>query len=239
MSAPATIADDGADLIFVTGTPGSKWSAIAHALIYADGINLSDIAEGRTHTAASRTFHFGNYFGPGMEYGSDFDRIDGLPKDQLVREFAAPFASQGGIKLLKSHMFARHLDTLAAMFPKARFLLVHRSDEACLAWWEMAGGFSISYPDYRWYETADNMREQIALDNACIARFVASRQGKLSRRRSMLPILAALGLTYSPARVTEVADMEFERRFGFGGKPADAVLQECHAMARMAAVCVL
>jgi len=233
------IDQDGADLVFVTGTPGSKWSAIAHALIYADGVNLSDISLERTHTTASRTYHFGNYFGPGMEYGRAFDRIDNLSKDAMLDELAAPFASPGGVKLIKSHMFARHLPRLAAMFPKARFLLVHRPDAACLAWWELAGGFSISFPDYRWYESSTNMQEQIRIDNAAIEGFVAARRGKLSRRRSMAPILAALGLSYSEERVREVADMEFERRFGFGGQPFEDVMRDCHAVARVAAVCVL
>lgn len=230
---------DGADIIFVVGTPGSKWSAIAHALMYADGINRSDMSLERSYAGDSRTLHFGNYFGPGMEYGRQFDDIGSMGKPALLAEFAAPYRQSGGIKLLKSHVFSRHLPYLAELFPAARFLLVQRPDQDCLAWWEAAGGFSITYPDYSWYKSSSNMAAHIAADNACISAFVEQRRRRLVRRRSMAPILAELGLSYSMEGVKAVSELEFERRWGLGDQPPADVLNACHAMARSAAACVI
>ena len=93
--------NDGADIIFVTGAPGSKWSAIAHALMYADGINTSDLSLDRSHGGEGQAMHFGNYFGPGMEFGNKFLDLHSLSKEDLLTEFAAPYREHGGIKLLR------------------------------------------------------------------------------------------------------------------------------------------
>ncbi|WP_152615373.1 hypothetical protein [Janthinobacterium lividum] len=231
--------EDGADIVFVVGTPGSKWSAIAHALMYANGVNRSDMRLQRSHEGESRALHFGNYFGPGMEYGRQFDNLGSMSKTELLDEFAGPYLAAGGTKLLKSHLFARHLPWLKHTFPAARFLLVHRPDHACLAWWEAAGGFSISYPDYSWYKSSANMANQIAADNADIAAFATQHQRQLTRRRSMKPILNELGLHYSHSEVQSVSELEFERQWGLGNQPVADVLAACHAMAGLARTCVI
>lgn len=230
---------DGADVVFIAGTPGSKWSAIAHAVMYADGVNTSDISFARSYDGNSKTLHFGNYFGPGMEFGRKFDRLEAMSKQELLKEFAAPYCETGGIKLLKSHLFSQHLPFLAGMFPQARFLLVHRPDEKCLKWWEQAGGFTISYPDYSWYGTSENVAKEIERDNAGILAFAAMRNAKLVRRRSMAPILDALGLRYSSTGIKALSETEFERKWGLGNQPVEAVEADCHAMARLASVCVI
>jgi hypothetical protein len=230
---------DGSDIIFVTGAPGSKWSANAHALAYADTVNISDISADRSYEGEARAAHFGNYFGPGMEFGKRFDQLDALSKDDLLKEFAAPYQEPGGVVLLKSHLFSRHLEYLSRAFPQARFLLVYRPDHACLEWWRQAGGFSISYPDYTWYDNTGNMAEQIALDNTGITDFASEQGARLTRHRSMRPVLRALGLSYSPEHITEVAQTEFERRYGLGGRPADEVEADCHRIARLAQVAVV
>jgi hypothetical protein len=201
----ASLAADGSDAIFITGAPGSKWSLVAHAVSFADEINTSDVAEHRSYGTAAGATHFGNYFGPGMEYGSEFDRLGEIGKSDLVAELSRPYAEPGGIKLLKSHMFARHLDYLVETFPAARFILVYRTDEECLDWWIEAGGFGISFPDYSWYRELANMREQVAVDNSSLLDFARQHEVALRRPRSLRPLLAALELSWSPERLVERA----------------------------------
>jgi Sulfotransferase family len=223
----------GEDFVFVTGAPGSKWSAIAHAISYADGINNSDVTLSRKYAEVGAPMHFGNYFGPGMEFGNDFDRLEELSREEIERELRRPYSKPGGRLLLKSHLFSRHLGLLAEMFPGARFVLVHRDDDACLDWWLEAGGFDIVFPDYSWYRELDSMRAQIALDNEGIRRLAEERGVPLARRRSFKPLFEALGLSYSAERIAELASTEFERRYGLAqeGAPTEA---ELHAYARLA-----
>lgn len=51
--------------------------------------------------------------------------------------------------------------------------MAHRPDTTSYDWWLEAGGFDISYPSYEWYRS--NMKDQIALQNRGIERFVASK----------------------------------------------------------------
>jgi hypothetical protein len=230
---------DGANIIFVAGAPGSKWSAIAHAVMYADGINTSDLNIERSHQTKSSALHFGNYFGPGMEFGEGFADLTAYSKSELMAEFSAPFQELCGVMILKSHLFSRHLPYLAKTFPKARFLLVHRSDQECLKWWTEAGGFSISFPDYAWYGNTARMAQQIALDNAGILAFAETRGIKLTRHRSMKPCLDALGLTYSMTNIKRVSELDFERRFGFGKLPLYTIKDTCNSMALCASIGVV
>lgn len=188
---------DGQDYIFITGAPGSKWSAIARAISEADEIDNSDTSSGRVYRDRARLGHFGNYFGPGMEFGTDFESLDKLSKEAIIRELEAPFASPHGRLLLKSHMFARHLPLLRDLFPRARFVLVYRSDAACLKWWVAAGGFSIAFPDYSWYGEIEALRQQIAVDNAAILAFCKSLGLRPSRYRKLDTLARGLGLTFS------------------------------------------
>jgi hypothetical protein len=227
----------GKGLIFVTGAPGSKWSAISHAVMYAQGINTSDLSMQRAQS--NTPLHFGNYFGPGMEYGDRFADLPSMSREDLLREFARPYEHVEGTLLLKSHLFSRHLPALQNFFPAARFLLVHRSDQQCLSWWQQSGGFRISFPDYTWYEDSANMALQIALDNAGIAAFAQANGKPLKRHRSLAPVLAQLGLSYATARTNELGATPFEVKYGFGGRPAAEIEADCHATARLASLCVV
>ena len=215
--------EDGGDLIFLTGAPGSKWSPIGHALSFARDINVSDRAEHRSYEVDGAALHFGSYFGPGMEHGRHFDALDQIGKADLLSELSRPYSEAGGVKLLKSHMFARHLEHLCQLFPEARFVLVYRSDDDCLDWWTEAGGFDISFPDYSWYREVETMRAQIALDNAAILEFAERHGLRLARRRSLAPLLEALELELEPDRL------------GAAGAPEE-VAAALHAQARLARI---
>jgi hypothetical protein len=194
---------DGRDFVFVAGAPGSKWSTVAYGLTFCEGVDTTDVDATRRYLAVPSTRHVGSYFGPGMEYGQDFDRLGERDPDSLFAELVRPFRAPG-TKILKSHLFSRHLDHLERCFPAARFAVAHRSDDACLEWWLQAGGFDISYPNYAWYREADNMRAQIALDNRAIEDAVASRGIRLSKRRSLSPLLHELGMRLPNAGLTEL-----------------------------------
>jgi hypothetical protein len=233
-TAGGVIAPDGSDAIFITGAPGSKWSLVAHAVSFADGINTSDVAAHRSYGTDAGAAHFGNYFGPGMEYGDEFDRLDEIPKDDLVAELSRPYTEPGGIKLLKSHMFARHLDHLVETFPAARFILVYRGDEDCLDWWIEAGGFGISFPDYSWYRELSNMKDQVAVDNRALLDFVRRNGLELARRRSLKPLLAALELTWSPERLVELAQSGSTPQMSLPTDDPDAIAAALDASATQA-----
>lgn len=226
--------ESGEDLILLTGAPGSKWSGVAHAISFADQINNSDVRLDRSYPATRAPLHFGNYFGPGMEYGKDFDHLETLSKSELLAQFRLPFAAPGGVRLLKSHLFARHLTFLAAMLPKAHFVLVYRKDEECLDWWLEAGGFSITFPDYSWYREVENMRAQIAADNRAILQFVEQRGLRLSRLRSLRPLFDALGLTLSRTKLARLGASDFERQHGFGISDPEELERHLHSRARLA-----
>lgn len=188
---------DGSDYVFITGAPGSKWSLVARALSEANEVDNSDCDPAHTYPSRPDLAHFGNYFGPGMAYGSNFDRLTSLTQLDVRRELDRPFSSAGGRRLLKGHIFARNLVLLHEMFPRARFVMVYRNEEACFDWWMRAGGFSIQYPDYSWYGEIARMRREIETDCEAIRSFCRLHSLQLRRFRTVKGIAAALGLSFS------------------------------------------
>ncbi len=51
-------------------------------------------------------------------------------------------------------------------------VLVYRHDEDCFNWWKQAGGWDITYPNYKWYKDDATMKQQIALQNQAVRKFV-------------------------------------------------------------------
>ena len=148
--------------IFVTGAPGSKWSSVVKNIYFSDSIDRSDRAPERTYRS---DLHLGSYFDPGMEFGKDFDRINQYSRAQCEAEFDRPFSGQG-IRIIKSHVFANHIDFLRKTWPEIPVVLVQRSTDACLGWWVRCGGFDIAYPNYKpYYQTLPRMAELIDQQN--------------------------------------------------------------------------
>jgi hypothetical protein len=142
--------------IFMAGAPGSKWSSVAHNIYYSADIDRSDYHDSRTyyHDASGKMqlMHSGAYFDPGMEFGKFFDQIHHYSKQECETEFDRAFAPDcTGIRIIKSHVFANHIDFLKRTWPSTPVVLVYRSTDACLGWWVRCGGFDITYPDYREY----------------------------------------------------------------------------------------
>lgn len=66
---------DESKLIFFTGAPGSKWSAVAHLLALSGryNINISDYNDDRVYThPGPKISHLGSYWGPGFGVGEKF-----------------------------------------------------------------------------------------------------------------------------------------------------------------------
>jgi hypothetical protein len=140
--------------IFVAGAPGSKWSSVVKNIYYSSDIDRSDYSDARTyyHDASGQRelMHLGAYFDPGMEFGQFFDQLNQYTKAQCEAEFDRPFSGTG-IRIIKSHVFANHIDYIKATWPDCPIVLVHRDDDACLGWWVKCGHFDISYPSYNLY----------------------------------------------------------------------------------------
>jgi len=158
--------------IFVAGAPGSKWSSVVKNIYYSPDIDRSDYSDARTyyHDASGKLelMHLGAYFDPGMEFGRFFHRLSMYDKDTLEKDFDEPF-SGAGVRIIKSHVFANHVDHLKALWPECPVVLVHRDDDACLGWWVKCGHFDITYPLYHdYYRDLKTMASIIREQNAGI-----------------------------------------------------------------------
>jgi hypothetical protein len=150
--------------IFVTGAPGSKWSSVVKNIYYSPDIDRSDSSPERTYRDE---LHLGAYWDPGMEFGQFFHRLSEHDHYQCETEFDAPFTGSG-IRIIKSHYFAQHIDYIKNTWPDSPIVLAHRTDDACLGWWVKCGGFDIAYPDYAHYKSFDNLALKIQQQNAGI-----------------------------------------------------------------------
>jgi hypothetical protein len=125
-------------------------------------VDRSDHADHRTY---QDSLHIGSYFDPGMEFGRWFDRLSRHSKQECETEFDLPFSGTG-VRIVKSHVFATHIDFLKETWPDTPIVLVSRSTDACLGWWVRCGGFDITYPDYReYYQDLQTMGKLIEQQN--------------------------------------------------------------------------
>ena len=162
--------------IFVTGAPGSKWSSVVRNIYYSPDIDRSDSSPKRTYRDE---LHLGAYWDPGMEFGQFFHRLSEHDHYQCETEFDAPFTGSG-VKIIKSHYFARHIDYIKNTWPDSPIVLAHRTDDACLGWWVKCGGFDIAYPDYTHYKNFDNMALAIQQQNAGIVSAALRYPGRIA-----------------------------------------------------------
>lgn len=159
--------------IFVAGAPGSKWSSVVKNIYFSSSIDQSDYSDERTyyHDAdggSLKLMHLGAYYDPGMEFGDWFDQLDKHTKEECEAEFDRPFTGEG-VRIVKSHVFAHHIDFLKQHWPDCPVVLVHRSDDECLGWWVRCGHFDITYPLYhKYYRDLRTMSKIIDAQNADI-----------------------------------------------------------------------
>jgi hypothetical protein len=155
--------------IFMAGAPGSKWSSVSKNIYFSPSIDRSDASAAREYwhdaSGTNQLMHMGAYFDPGMEFGGFFDRLNEYSKEECEAEFDRPFSGQG-VRIVKSHVFAHHIDFLKQHWPECPVILVHRIDDACLGWWVKCGHFNITYPTYNeYYVDLKNMARIIADQN--------------------------------------------------------------------------
>lgn len=173
--------ENGKDMIFAMGAPGSRWSGILRVLqMYHACINHSDDSPDREYDRYTRTtldnkeisvgWHRGAYWGPAHEVGEKFDSIrDNYTKEQFLEECKKPFENWNGVKIIKSHWFAYNIDVLKEWFPDAKQIAIqYGSDLDTFAWWHYVGGWDIRYPHYDWYVDNKRMFEQIQKENEAI-----------------------------------------------------------------------
>lgn len=156
--------------IFCAGAPGSKWSSLIKNIYYSPDVDQSDYSDARTywHDAPGtlQLMHLGAYFDPGMEFGKNFDRLDQFSQQRNEQEFDRPFSGTG-VRIIKSHVFAHHVDYLKKTWPGSPIILALRGDDACLGWWVKCGHFDITYPSYsEYYRDLRTMAGIIARQNA-------------------------------------------------------------------------
>ena len=160
--------------IFVAGAPGSGWSSIPYYISFSPDIDRSDITDTRKcyelvlNGVSTFVNHQGSYFDPGMEFGNWFDQLDQYSKQECEAEFDRPFSGTG-IRIIRSHAFAKHIDFIKRTWPDCPIVLVHRPDEECINWWFESGGFQIPYPSYRdYYKDRPTMIAKIIEQNTAL-----------------------------------------------------------------------
>ena len=188
--------------IFVAGTPGSKWSSVTKNLYYSPDIDRSDYSDARTYyhdaPGTMQLMHMGAYFDPGMEFGRFFSELNKVSPLLAEKEFDRPFSHPGAIRIIKSHVFADHIDYIKATWPNCPIVLVHRPDDACLGWWVKCGHFDITYPDYaEYYKDLKTMATIIQKQNAGILAATEKYSGLVPENNQMLCDI--LGIKKPPA----------------------------------------
>jgi hypothetical protein len=139
--------------IFMAGAPGSKWSSVSKNIYFSPSIDRSDASPDREYyhdaPGTMQLMHMGAYFDPGMEFNLPAD-LNTLTKSELEIIFDSAFSGEG-VRIIKSHIFADHINLLKDLWPDCPVILVHRDDDACLGWWVKCGHFDITYPKYDKY----------------------------------------------------------------------------------------
>lgn len=167
--------------IFVAGAPGSKWSSVVKNIYFSPDIDQTDYSEARTYyhdaSGVMDLMHLGAYYDPGMEFGGFFDRLQDYTPTECEAEFDRAFLSNNnrGIRIVKSHVFAHHIDFLRTHWPDCPVILIHRPDDACLGWWVKCGHFDITYPKYDYYyKDLRNMAQIISAQNRDIEKYLTT-----------------------------------------------------------------
>lgn len=139
--------------IFCAGAPGSKWSSLIKNIYYSPDVDRTDYTDVRTyyHDASGTMdlMHLGAYFDPGMEFDLPED-LNNYNREQLEALFDRPFSGTG-VRIIKSHIFANHIDHIKKLFSECPMILALRDNDACLGWWVRCGHFNITYPSYHEY----------------------------------------------------------------------------------------
>lgn len=181
--------------LFVTGAPGSKWSSVVRNIYFSPSIDNSDHTEERTYYKNGSIMHMGAYWDPGMEFGKELVlRMSMYSKETHEEEFDRPFNGTG-TRIIKSHVFANHIDYIKETWPESKLVLVYRSTDSCLGWWIRAGQFNITYPNYKpFYKDIETVAKLIEEQNEGILNAWAKYDG--FEPKTNIEICDYLGLSH-------------------------------------------
>lgn len=158
---------DESKLIFFTGAPGSKWSAVSYILSECMDVDTTDRTPERLMVhkdVYNGVRHTGLYFGPGNELGHDFHQLQRLSKNQVKSEIQAGWATWDDSKyhIVRCHQFINNIDWLVKYFPDSKIVVVARRPESSIAGWMSVGGIDIPYPHYKeYYKDNETAKELI------------------------------------------------------------------------------
>lgn len=147
--------------ILFTGAPGSRWSGVIQNIYWSRDIDQTDSNQSRQYESGV-VKHSGAYFDPGMEFENNLENWD------------KPFYGMGQ-RIIRSHTFAHQLDNLKSL--RYPIVMVYRNDFECYEWWRQAGGFDITYPNYKdYYKDYPDMWEQIKRQNRDLMEFIKANK---------------------------------------------------------------
>ena len=170
--------------ILFTGAPGSRWSSVAENIYRSPDIDQTD-SDGRKAYRKGVVKHEGAYFDPGMEFRNTRDNWD------------LPFSGTGK-RIIKSHTFAHELQELSTLgYP---IVMVYRNDIECLKWWNDAGGFNITYPDYSYFKDQDIMWSNIQSENKDIMQFVRDNTDRITSPVDNVDLCRALEISFPDSK---------------------------------------
>jgi len=157
--------------IFVTGAPGSMWSGVSQKIREEHNADMTDCTPDRTYAHHKYAGHKGNYYGPKMQYGNWLGSTFGTRQmwiDEIDKSFNGP---KDQTKVILSHNFAYYLNDIVELFPESKIIAVVRDNDECFRWWQEAGGWNITYPNYEWYKDDIRMMHEISQQNNLLKLF--------------------------------------------------------------------
>ena len=166
--------------ILFTGAPGSRWSSVAEGIYKSPDIDQTD-GDGRNTYRKGVVKHEGAYFDPGMEF------------DNSIANWNKPFSGTGK-RIIKSHTFAHKLEDLKKLgYP---IVMVYRNDIECLKWWNDAGGFDITYPDYSYFKDQETIWTHIQTENKDIMQFIKDNTDRILSPVDNVDLCRALEISF-------------------------------------------
>jgi hypothetical protein len=181
-------------LVWYTGSPGSKWSGIANIIQSVSNLNfdISDRSPEREykHTkdrkGAGGITHTGAYFGPGHGMGELFHQLPELDYNEVENEIVSQWSMLTSKRLLvKSHFFTKHLHYISETWPNSPIIMITRPPGSCFRGWIEAGGWNITYPRYReFYKDEITIEKCISEHNSEILEFCKNKNLELKNFNS-------------------------------------------------------
>ena len=174
--------------ILMTGAPGSKWSSVFKNIHGSADVDNTDYTDERTYwhdadtPGTKQLMHTGAYWDPGMEFENNIESWD------------KPFSGIGK-RIIKSHTFAHQLNNLKKLgYP---IIMVYRNDYECHAWWQLCGGFDITYPSYhKHYKNLDIMWKHIQAENNATLNFIQQNESRITAIKDNLELCSLLNIAY-------------------------------------------